>query len=108
MNESTLIALGYDSPRLLPSGEWAALLDFLFTTAVVVGIGELGYRTRFCYPSRKDAATALETWDGAEDPPGPWIKEKGPGADRSNPRSSNPQSATFREIEIIQSNTRRT
>ena len=38
MDADTIIALGYAHPRKLPSGEWAAVLDFLFTTGLVVGI----------------------------------------------------------------------
>ena len=82
-----IIALGYEAPRQLPTGKWAALGRFLFTTGLVVGIDQSGYRTRFCYPSREDAALALKEWDGQGDPPGLWIKEKG-AYERSNPRLS--------------------
>jgi len=78
----------YLAPRLLPSGEWAALHRFIFTTGLVVGIDEHGRRTRFCYERFEDAFAALATWDGRGDPPGPWIKEKGE-IERSNPARSN-------------------
>ena len=96
MDAATIIALGYAHPRKLPSGEWAAALDFLFTTGLVVGIEELGYRTRFCYPTNAQARAALMVWDGQADPPGPWIKEKGPGVDRSNPNR-----AHFQDIPLV-------
>ena len=57
---------------------------------------ELGYRTRFCYPTRAQAQEALVAWDGQGDPPGAWIKEKGPGVERSNPNR-----AHFQDIPLI-------
>jgi len=87
MNEQKIIDLGYDHPKLLASGEWAALYNFLFTVGLLVGIDEVGYRTRFCYPNRPAAEAAITQWDGHGDPPGPWIKEKGIGIERSNPRT---------------------
>lgn len=77
---------GYAYLRRLPTGEWAALRKFLFTTGLVVGIDLHGYRTRFCYERAEDALDALLAWDGSGDPSGPWIKEKGLGVDRLNPK----------------------
>jgi hypothetical protein len=34
------------------------------------------YRARYCYPSAREAVSALSAWDGLGDPPGEWIKEK--------------------------------
>jgi hypothetical protein len=51
-----------------------------------VGLDEIGYRTRFCYPDFLSASLALSQWDGRGDPPGPWIKEKGV-RERNNPQS---------------------
>lgn len=79
-----IVGLGYFTPRLMPTGEWAAIGRYLFTYGLVVGIDERSYRTRFCYRLRQDAEMALEDWDGTGDPPGKWIKEKGE-IERSNP-----------------------
>lgn len=77
MDRDEILAFGYSSPRLLPTGEWAGLLRMIFTYALVVGIDEIGYRTRYCYARQTNAEMALEIWDGTGDPPGPWIKKKG-------------------------------
>ena len=79
-----LTGYGYEQVRMLPTGEAAGLSRFLFTTGLCVGLTEIGYRTRFCYPDRASAEAALAEWDGNGDPPGPWIKEKGE-RERSNP-----------------------
>jgi hypothetical protein len=73
--------------RQLPSDEWACVTQFLFTFGLLVGVTPDTYRTRFCYERMTDAIAALLTWDGSGDPPGPWIKEKGRGVERSNPLS---------------------
>lgn len=83
-------ANGYNPVKVLPSGEIAGISRLAFTWGLYVGLGTF-YRTRFCYPTLHDAVTALDTWDGKGDPPGPWIKEKGYNkefdkiVDRSNP-----------------------
>jgi len=87
MTAAEIEALGYFGPRLLPTGEWAALHRFLFTTDLIVGIDRFGYRTRFGYESAFDALNALTQWGGTGDPSGPWIKEKGQGRDRENPNA---------------------
>jgi len=84
MNKEVIESLGYFSPKLLSTGEWAALGKFIFTTGLLVGIDEVGYRTRFCYKYSTDALIALNAWDGVGDPPGNWIKEKG-SIERNNP-----------------------
>lgn len=75
----------YFPAKLLPSGEYAGVRDMFASTGLCVGITPDLYRVRYCYEHREDAETALATWDGKEDPPGPWIKRKpgdrlGPGA----------------------------
>jgi hypothetical protein len=75
---------GYLCVHKLPTGEWAGLAPFIFTTGLCVGLDRSGYRTRFCYKNTRDALAAIVTWDGTGDPPGPWIKEKGP-VERTNP-----------------------
>lgn len=72
-----IIGEGYLEPKLLATGEWAALSPQIFTIGIAVGLDDTCYRTRYCYELYNDAADALSNWDGRGDPPGPWIKEKG-------------------------------
>lgn len=62
-----------------------AVKQFNYTTAVVVGLDDVGYQRRYCYEHRADAQAALAAWDGREHPSGPWIKCKGVGIDLLNP-----------------------
>lgn len=59
--------------------------DFNFTTAVVVGLGPVGYERRYCFEHGREARQALGAWDGRGHPGGPWIKCKGAGVDLLNP-----------------------
>jgi len=68
---------GYTNIVDLPSGEQAGLFKFLFTTGLVVGLTEHGYRIRFCFKFTHEALKALKSWDGVGYPPGNWIKAKG-------------------------------
>ena len=82
---SVLRENGYIAWRLMPDGTMNGVMKFLFTYGLMVGFDLVGYRRRYCYGNLGDAVAALATWDGAGDPPGPWIKEKpsdrcGPGA----------------------------
>jgi len=81
---SYLMEIGYLTPRTLPNGEVGAVTQMLFTGALVGGLDRIGYKTRFCYPTISEALTALAEWSGDGDPPGNWIKQKGP-VERSNP-----------------------
>ena len=83
--ESALVRNGYHPIRKLPTGDWAGVLDMMFTYGLMVGCDTSGFRTRFCYEHRADASKALMDWNGEGDPPGLWIKEKGRGGDRLNP-----------------------
>lgn len=74
---SELTEYGYTDLRVLPSGEIAGCLEYLFTSGLVVGMTGAGYRTRYCFEHTEDAKAALEGWDGSGDPSGPWIKRKG-------------------------------
>lgn len=69
---------------LLESGEYATVQRMFYTFALLVGLDDTGYRTRYCYPDAMSALQVLWTWCGHGDPPGPWIVEKGRG-DRRNP-----------------------
>lgn len=76
---------GYTHIKAMPDGTMCALQRQLFTTALMVGLDRVGYKRRYCYERMADAREALVQWDGAGDPPGPWVKEKpsdrlGPGA----------------------------
>lgn len=88
MNAEEVNALGYRNARLLPNGEWAALQPMMFTTGLFVGITEITWRTRYCFDTFTDAATALETWDGEGFPPGYWNKQKPEGT--PNPKGADP------------------
>lgn len=77
-------ALGYSDVRELETGEIAGLQRMAFTTGLIVGLNDTGYRCRYCYPDIAGARAALNIWNGSGDPPGNWIKQKGLGIDRPN------------------------
>ena len=80
----------YYAPRkVLSTGEQAGISDYAYTAALVVGLCEGGYRTRYCYETRAQAEAALQAWDGTGDPPGPWIKQK--PEERHGPGLATPQ-----------------
>lgn len=79
-----LSANGYSCVRNL-NKQWCALKQFNFTTALVVGLDDVGYQRRYCYEHWADAHTALLAWNGLHHPSGPWIKCKGGGIDLVNP-----------------------
>jgi hypothetical protein len=49
-----------------------------------------GWEKRFCYAHFSAAILAGLYWDGEDDPPGDWVKDKSPGQDRLNPRFNDP------------------
>ena len=79
-----LLANGYRDIRAV-NGVLCAVHRFNFTTGLVVGLSLDGYRLRYCYEHAEDARAALLAWDGADHPPGSWIKCKGAGIDLLNP-----------------------
>lgn len=79
-----LSASGYSHICVLQN-QLCAVKQFNYTTAVVVGVDDLGYQRRYCYEHRADAQAALAAWDGSKHPSGPWIKCKGVGIDLLNP-----------------------
>lgn len=83
----TFTAMGYGNVRQLPTGEWAGLQKMMFTTGLILGIDEWGFRTRFCFETWDEAAKSLAAWDGEGFPPGYWIKQK--PEDISNPVREN-------------------
>lgn len=81
-----MIGEGYYSIKPIRDHEyWTGLMDFLFTTAIVVG--KMGDRTtvwdRWCYHSREDAQKALDKWDGNGEPDG-WHRHPYSGRRRQN------------------------
>jgi hypothetical protein len=84
----------YAHVRKMPSGEWAGISAYLFTVGLHIGLHRDGYRVRYCFESQAQAVESLSLWDGVGDPPGRWIKAKGIGVDRANPR--------FKGVEIVQ------
>lgn len=74
---------GYAPFKMLDTREWAGVMNMVYTCGLFVGIKEFGYRTRYCYETRREAEAALEAWNGDGDPPGMWIKQK--PEDRLNP-----------------------
>ncbi len=67
---------GYLQPRQLPDGSWAGLIPLLYTTGLCLGIGEMGYRYRFCFERREDAMVALENLTSMDDEPTGWIARR--------------------------------
>lgn len=80
----TLSASGYTDIRVIRA-QVCAVKTFNYTTALIVGLSELGYERRYCYEHRLEAQATLETRDGQKHPSGPWIKCKGAGIDLVNP-----------------------
>lgn len=81
-----MLGEGYIVPHKLPTGKWAGVMQMNFTGGLFVGLDDHGYEKRYCYETIRQAAFACLTWDGEGDPPGNWIKEKGDGVDRINPK----------------------
>lgn len=87
----TLKDEGYSEVRLIEGRGLVGLSKLLYTTGIVYGLDESGYKGRFCYHTREEALSALNEWDGIGDPPGNWIVNKGEkGGDRYNPRTQKP------------------
>ena len=81
---AALEAGGYDELRTI-GDVICGIRRFNYTTAIVVGLDDVGYERRYCYEHKDDAQAAVRAWDGAEHPSGPWIKCKGAGIDLLNP-----------------------
>ena len=72
--------------RETPNGRKIALQRFIFTIGLLVDVTADSYGDRYCYDNFFDAAIAALEWNGEGDPPGPWLKHKGRGIDRPNPK----------------------
>lgn len=73
-----LLASGYADIRAL-GDQVCAVKQFNFTTAVVVGLDDVGYQRRYCYEHQADAWAALLAWDGRGHPSGPWLSNQHAG-----------------------------
>lgn len=60
-----LLSSGYTGIRRL-NEQWCSLKQFNYTTAVVVGLDDVGNQRRYCYEHWTDAQAALVAWDGRE------------------------------------------
>lgn len=80
-----LAEMGYKNVRVLPDGQVIGTMKMMFTCGLMIGMDESGVAARYCYENESDAAVAARTWDGTGDPPGPWIKYKGPPEERLGP-----------------------
>lgn len=77
---------GYELIRIMPDGSIAATVAFLFTDAIITGIGLTGYEDRWCFkkvPFRLHAKAALLAWSGDDhtEPQG-WHRHPGSGRRR--------------------------
>ena len=82
-----LEAEGYSQIKHIEGLGLCGIRPFIYTTAIVVGLNETGYKYRYCYPKNRalECVMALHVWDGKGDPQGNWIKRKGEGGDFDNP-----------------------
>ena len=73
----------YHYVRDLGDGRWAAIYQFAFTTAIIVGkVGDTtGYDDRWCYESAIAAWTNLQIWNGTGEPNG-WHRHPSSGRRR--------------------------
>lgn len=72
-----LLENGYTEIRYI-GGVCVGLMDFAFTTGIVVGLTEDSYEHRYCYSNRAEALDALRVWNDINTrPSGKWIKLKG-------------------------------
>jgi len=76
---------GYISVTQAKNGVWVALMSFMYTYSLCVGLDSSGYKGRYCYEYFTDAMIALLRYSGEGDPEGPWIKYKGEGGERLGP-----------------------
>lgn len=83
--KSWLADQGYTPIIVIPSVGVCSIRRMIFTTGLFVNMDELGYQYRYCYQTRAEALSAIESWNGEGHPPGDWVKRKGEGGDLSNP-----------------------
>lgn len=78
-------SLGYMGARHCGRQGLCGVRAYLFTGALVVGIGPVMHRGRYCYATLAEAFAALDVWSGDGDPPGAWIKFKSATQERLGP-----------------------
>jgi len=69
---------GYYHIKEIGDGEFAAILPFLFTTAIIKGLTEIGYTHRWCFKTPAEAVAEIVKWDGTGHPGGQWTRHLGP------------------------------
>lgn len=68
---------GYFDMRVI-DGQLCGLHRYAYTTGIVVGLTELSYERRYCYPLHREAVAAFEAMTTVDKhPDGPWVKVKG-------------------------------
>lgn len=72
LTKSEVIELGYTEPVFTEENGWCALVQFMFTWAIVSEIHAMGYVDRWCYSSREKALEALKEWRGSVGEPQGW------------------------------------
>jgi hypothetical protein len=90
--DSEFRQMGYRNLKDTAAGK-CATMKFIFTTGLVFGLDDSGYRGRYCYETETEAFIALMLWDGTGDPQGPWIKYKGVGGERLGPGAKSNEGA---------------
>lgn len=75
---------GYYNIREIPGRGICGLYNFIYTTGLLVGLDEVGYKGRYCYREVPDAYYDIRFWDGIDDPKSCWIKYKGVDGERDN------------------------
>jgi len=67
---------GYQLPCKM-HGKTVAVMQFIFTVGIVVGMDDTGYECRYCYGSLAEAYIAYATWlKTGTDEPANYIKRK--------------------------------
>lgn len=80
---------GYTSLKEVKGRGMCGIFRYLYTTGLVYGLDEEGYKGRYCYSESSEAKEALESWSGEGDPTDEnWIKHKGQVGEYSNPKES--------------------
>lgn len=78
LNEK-LVNEGYREIRWIDGLGFCGLYGFMYTVGLVIGMGEHGYKFRYCYSydNALQAVVDLMTMSADEHPAGDWIKCKG-------------------------------
>lgn len=76
---------GYTYLKEIPNKGLCGIKRFIFTTGLVYGLNEIGYKGRYCHHSHAEALEALNNWNGQGHPKSNWVKHKGRDVDEGNP-----------------------